>query len=74
MIALRGTHAMIEDTNNEINQLNAERKAYLEARLDQMSSRLDKLEALKKDEQRHWESLVQELISMRKFMRTLFKT
>jgi len=64
---------MIEDTNNEINQLNAERKAYLEARLDQMSSRLDKLEALKKDEQRHWESLVQELISMRKFMRTLFK-
>ncbi|HTG91921.1 MAG TPA: hypothetical protein VL866_05005 [Pyrinomonadaceae bacterium] len=64
---------MIEDTNNEINQLNAERKAYLEARLDQMSSRLDKLEALKEDEQRHWESLVQELISMRKFMRTLFK-
>ena len=49
---------MIEDTNNEINQLNAERKAYLEARLDQMSSRLDKLEALKEDEQRHWESLV----------------
>ena len=65
---------MIEDTNNEINQLNAERKAYLEARLDQMSSRLDKLEALKEDERRHWESLVQELISMRKFMRTLFKT
>jgi len=64
---------MIEDTNNEINQLNAERKAYLEARLDQMSSRLDKLEALKEDEQRHWESLVQEQISMRKFMRTLFK-
>jgi len=64
---------MIEDTNDEINQLNAERKAYLEARLDQMSSRLDKLEALKEDEQRHWESLVQELISMRKFMRTLFK-
>jgi len=64
---------MIEDTNDEINQLNAERKAYLEARLDQMSSRLDKLEALKEDEQRHWESLVQEQISMRKFMRTLFK-
>jgi len=64
---------MIEDTNDEINQLNAERKAYLEARLDQMSSRLDKLEALKEDEQRHWEWLVQELISMRKFMRTLFK-
>ena len=67
---------MIEDTNEEVKQLSAEPNVFnqeLERRLDQMSSRLDRLEALQDDEQRHWESLVQELIKMRLSLRNLFK-
>ena len=64
---------MTEDTTEDIN---VERKALaqtLEQRLDQLSTRLDRLEALQEDEQRHWKSLVQELIKTRMLMREAFK-
>jgi len=67
---------MPEDTNKETNQLNPERNSCdqeVETRLDQLSKRLDRLEALQEDEQRHWESLVQEIMKTRMSLRRAFK-
>ena len=66
---------MMKD-NKEANQRNAEHELSdqeVEMRLDQMSKRLDKLEALQEEEQRRWESLIQEIRKTRMVVTSALK-